>query len=97
MIGTRRLVIAASVVSLVALGTASAKEKDRVFVGCVEKHDGKYELVTTSVKGKARNYALIGSHDFAKDVGHRVRVSGTFSKRVMTAVTVTTVATNCKL
>jgi len=89
--------LAALGLSLVAIGTARAKDKDRVFVGCVEKHNGKYELVTTSVKGKARNYALIGSHDFAKDVGHRVRVSGTFSKRVMTAVTVTTVATNCRL
>ena len=82
---------------LLAAGVAHAKVKDRVFVGCVEARKGKYELVTVSVKGKARNYALVGSHDFSKDVGHRVRVSGTFSKRILTATTVTTVASNCKL
>jgi hypothetical protein len=82
---------------LLSGAAAEAKVKNRVFVGCVQAHDGKFELVTVSVKGKARNYALVGSHDFAKDVGHRVRVSGTFSKRIVTALSVTTVAPNCKL
>ena len=44
--------LAALGLSLVAIGTARAKDKDRVFVGCVEKHNGKYELVTTSVKAR---------------------------------------------
>jgi hypothetical protein len=93
----RTLVGALGVALLLAAAAAHAKEKDRVFVGCVEARKGKFELATVSVKGKARNYALVGSHDFSKDVGHRVRVSGTFSKRILTAATVTTVAPNCRL
>jgi len=93
------MAFACALIGAAAFGavSTSAKEKDRVFVGCVENHNGKFELVTTSVKGKARNYTLAGSHDFAKDVGHRIRVSGQFSKRVVTAVKVTTVAATCRL
>ena len=93
----RTLVGAFGMAMLLAAAVAHAKDKDRVFVGCVEARKGKFELATISVKGKARNYALVGGHDFSKDVGHRVRVSGTFSKRILTAATVTTVAPNCKL
>src|SRR5262245_57139229 len=68
--------IGATIVALTLSAAAlDAKVKDRVFVGCVEARAGKYALVTTSVKGKARTYTLLGSHDFSKDVGHRVRVS----------------------
>ena len=75
--------------------TAEAKIKSRVYVGCVQAHNGKYELSTMSKKGKARNYALVGGHDFAKDVGHKVRVSGGFQKRVLTAGSVQTLASKC--
>lgn len=60
--------------TLVLAAPAAARPKARTFVGCVQGRPGQYTLVTTNEKGKPHTYFLGGDRDFAKDVGHQVRV-----------------------
>lgn len=91
-----RLLIALGFAAVLAVAPAAAKAKARTLVGCVQTHQGQYTLATKSQKGKPREYTLGGTHDFAKDVGHRVRVVGSLAKRALTASSVQTIATNCR-
>ncbi len=90
-----RLISALSIALVLAAVPALAKTKQRTVVGCVQASGGQYALTATSKKGKARTYALRGDHNFAGDAGHRVRVTGTLAKRVLTAHSVQTVAAKC--
>ena len=90
--------------TMIALGLAlvvaaapaeAAKHKNKAVVGCVEQHDSNFQLSTVSKKGNAKHYTLVGSHNFAQDVGHRVRVNGVVGKSTINAGSVSTVAPSC--
>lgn len=78
-----------------AANPAAAKTKNKAVVGCVEHHNASYELSATTKKGKAKHYTLVGDHDFAKDVGHRVKVQGVVGKKTINAGSVSMIAPNC--
>ncbi|HEV3139350.1 MAG TPA: hypothetical protein VGY57_02475 [Vicinamibacterales bacterium] len=88
--------IAIGVALLIAAAPAEAKNKNKAVIGCVEHHDANYELSTQSKKGKAKHYTLVGDHNFANDVGHRVQVNGVVGKGTINVGSVKTVAPRCE-
>ena len=78
--------------------STEAKTKNKSFEGCVEHLQGKYELTTSTAKGKVHHYVLVGNHDFAPDVGHKVRVNGASGKgtRTIDVGSVHTLADKCR-
>jgi hypothetical protein len=91
---TRLILIALALA--VAVVRAEAKKKNKAFEGCVEYRQGQYELATSTPKGKVHRYVLIGDHNFAKDVGHQIRVNGVSENRRINVGAVHTVATQCR-
>jgi len=85
----------ALVLALVTAVPAAAKSKNKAVTGCVEHKGSSYELTAMSKKGNTKHYKLIGDHDFASDVGHRVRVNGVVDKATINAGSVSTVARSC--
>jgi hypothetical protein len=65
----RTLAGALSIALLLAAITAQAREKDRVFVGCVEARKGKFELATVSVKGRLAITRSSGATTFPRTSG----------------------------
>ena len=63
--------------------------------GCVEHRNAGYELSAVTKKGKAKHYTLAGDHDFARDVGHRVKVNGVVGKGTINVGSVSTIASQC--
>lgn len=82
--------------AVITAAPAAAKAKDKTVTGCVEQKGSNYELSTVTKKGKAKHYELAGNHNFAADVGHRVRVHGVVAKQTLNAGSVNTVAGSCK-
>jgi hypothetical protein len=82
----------------VAVVPAEAKPKNKIktVVGCVEGTPNHYELTTKTKKGKAREYTLVGTRDFASEVGHRVRVQGAVSKGNMKVSSLKDLASTCQ-
>ena len=87
--------IALALILMTAAVPAAAKTKNKAVTGCVEHKASSYELSTMTKKGKAKHYTLVGDHDFASDVGHRVRVNGVVGKATINAGSVSTVAKSC--
>ena len=80
---------------MTAVMPLEAKKANKAVTGCVEHRDASYELTTTTKKGKAKHYTLVGDHDFAGDVGHRVKVNGVVGKTTINVGSVSTVAQRC--
>jgi len=81
---------------LITAVPADAKTKNKTVVGCVEAKGSGYDLVATSKKGHMKHYGLAGSHDFSRDVGHRIQVSGMAGKGVLTANSVRAMGGSCR-
>ncbi len=94
--------IAVGIAAVMARVPADAKTKNTSFEGCVEQRQGNYELATSTAKGKVRHYKLAGDHNFAADVGHKVRVNGASAKvasnvkRTIDVGSVQTLADKCR-
>ena len=82
--------------TLVLVAPAAARPKARTLVGCVQGRPGQYTLVTTNEKSKPHTYRLGGGHDFAKDVGHQVRVTGSLNQGTLTVGPLQTIAARCR-
>jgi hypothetical protein len=93
----KSLMIAVGLMLAVAAVPAEAKQKNKAVTGCVEHRNANYELSAVSKKGKAKHYALVGDHDFAADVGHRVKVNGVVGKSTINVGSVSTIASQCSV
>ena len=91
----KTMMIAAALTLVVVAVPAEAKQKNKAVTGCVEHRDANYELSAVTKKGKAKHYALVGDHDFARDVGHRVKVNGVVGKSAINVGSVSTIAPKC--
>jgi hypothetical protein len=87
--------IALALALVTAAVPAAAKTKNKAVTGCVEHKGSSYQLSEVTKKGKTKHYTLVGDHDFAGDVGHRVRVNGVVGKATINAGSVSTVAKSC--
>lgn len=90
------LLAAVMALTFISPVTARSRPKARTVVGCIQAGPQGYALATRSKKGKARQYTLVGRHDFTPDVGHTVRVTGTRARRTITVQSVQVVAPNCR-
>jgi hypothetical protein len=91
----KSMMIAAGLALVFAVAPAEAKQKNKAVTGCVEHRNANYELSAVTKKGKAKHYALTGDHDFAQDVGHRVKVNGVVGKSTINVGSVSTIAPKC--
>jgi len=88
--------LAALAVALLLAAPIEAKVQSKGITGCVRARQNGYQLLSTSKKGKPREFDLVGTHDFSKDVGHTVRVDGVKRQRTITVSAVHEVAESCK-
>ncbi len=91
----KSMMIAVGLALVFAVAPAEAKHKNKAVTGCVEHRSADYELSTVTKKGKAKHYALVGDHDFARDVGHSVKVNGVVGKNTINVGSVITIAPRC--
>jgi len=87
--------LAVGLALVVAVIPAEAKNRNKAVEGCVEHRASSFELSTVTKTGKAKRYTLVGDHNFANDVGHRVRVNGVVGKKTINAGSVSTIASSC--
>ena len=73
--------IATGLALMLAVAPAEAKHGNKIktVVGCIGGAPHHYQLSTTTKKGKAKVYDLIGDRDFHEEGGHRVAARGAVS------------------
>jgi hypothetical protein len=88
---------AALAVALLLAAPIEAKVQSKEITGCVRaRQNGGYQLLSKSKKGKSREFDLVGTYDFSKNVGHTIRVDGVRRQRRITVSAVHEVANSCK-
>ena len=92
----KKISIAAGLALMLAVAPAEAKQnKIKTVVGCVEGTPHHYQLSTTTKKGKAKVYDLVGDRDLHGDVGHRVEARGAVSGQNLKVSTMKSLGSNC--
>jgi len=94
----KRIGIAAGLALMLAVAPAEAKHGNKIktVVGCVEGAPHHYQLSTTTKKGKAKVYDLIGDRDLQGEVGHRVEARGAVSGENFKVTTMKSLGSTCR-
>ena len=93
----KRLSIVAGLAVMLAVVPAEAKQnKIKTVVGCVEGTPHHYRLSTTTKKGKAKVYDLIGDGDFQGEIGRKVEARGAVSGENFKVTTMKSLGSNCR-
>jgi hypothetical protein len=94
----KKIGIAAGLALMLAVAPAEAKHGNKIktVVGCVEGTPHHYRLSTTTKKGKAKVYDLIGDRDFQGEIGHKVEARGAVSGENFKVTTMKSLGLNCR-
>jgi hypothetical protein len=93
LIGT--ITIGLAMCLMVSPVEAKHTNKIKTVVGCVQGSPDHYQLATTTKKGKHKEYTLVGTRDFASEVGHTVQAHGAVSGTNLKVSSLKELAASC--
>lgn len=94
----RTISIAAGLALVLAVAPVEAKQGNKIktVVGCIEGTQHHYQLSTTTKKGKAKTYDLVGDRNLQAEVGHKVEARGAVSGANFKVTTMKSLGSNCR-
>ena len=82
---------------VLAVAPAEAKQGNKIktVVGCINGSPNHYQLSTTTKKGKAKVFDLVGNRDFHDEVGHKVEARGAVAKENFKVTALKSIGSSC--